>query len=73
MDKLEKARRLKAMLTQIAPGPLETVPRPASPAPAMERMSPPAALEALRSPETTESAINSGLQKLTQDRHEDMH
>jgi len=73
MDKLKKARRLKAMLTQIAPGPLETVPRPASPAPAMERVSPPAALEALRSPETTESAINSGLQKLTQDRHEDMH
>jgi len=73
MDKLKRARRLKAMLTQIAPGPLETVARPTSPPPVAEGVSPPQALEALRSPETTTSAIDSGLQKLAQDRHEELH
>jgi endonuclease G, mitochondrial len=73
MDKLKKASRLKAMLTQIAPGSVETVARPTSPPPAVEGVSPPPALEALRSPDATQSAIDSGLQKLAQNRHEDMH
>lgn len=61
MDQIEKAKRLKDMLSQIAPGG------------ALESLRPPGGgLEGFARPDDAQSKIDSGLVKLAEDRHADL-
>src|SRR5262249_8760200 len=62
MDQIEKSARLKAMLAQIAPGnAIDAVSRPGS-----------EGFEGVESPGEHEEAVESGLRKLTEDRHQEI-